>query len=368
MQEQPAPPPPPPPPPPVATQTVVAPPRRRPKKCPNRRDRLQDASPSARNRSHSGALTRSAVCSSAHARSSASGREPRARLRAQRSDERLRVGHRRHRPVPGVHAGQLGGDRAPPEAGVLEDPVGQRGVVERLDPERQDPDVGAEDQPRRLLVAAPAEPDEARRRAAPREVGVVLALVLVPRADEQQDELGHLLGDGAQQRPVRAPAEVAERDGDHRAARVRAPGRSPPPARRAAPRGPPRARARRACPRRRTSAPSARRPPRAAPRAARASTATRRRPSRSGPSARTRARPRAARPAAHAPAATGRDGRSRPRAGRPSARAAGAAPSDERRDRASGRAAARPRRRESAGDRRRRRRRRAAGRGPGRRG
>ena len=38
--------------------------------------------------------------------------------------------------------------------------------------------------------------------------------------DEQQHELGHRLGDTAQQGPVHPPAEVAERHRDHRGARV----------------------------------------------------------------------------------------------------------------------------------------------------
>lgn len=42
----------------------------------------------------------------------------------------------------------------------------------------------------RGLVVGAAQPDEARERAVPGEVGVVLALLLVPRADEQQYELG----------------------------------------------------------------------------------------------------------------------------------------------------------------------------------
>ena len=43
---------------------------------------------------------------------------------------------------------------------------------------------------------------------------------VVPLADQQQHELRHPLGDRAQQRPVGAVAEVAERDGDDGRARV----------------------------------------------------------------------------------------------------------------------------------------------------
>ena len=71
------------------------------------------------------------------------------------------------------------------------------------------PDVGQEDQPRRLLVGAAAEPDEVRRRAAGLEVRVAARLVLVPVADQQQHQLRHALGDLAQQLPVGAVAEVA---------------------------------------------------------------------------------------------------------------------------------------------------------------
>ena len=56
-------------------------------------------------------------------------------------------------------------------------------------------------------------------RAAGGEVRVTLALVLVPCADEQEDEpVAQPVGDLAQQRPVGAPAEMAERDRDDRAA------------------------------------------------------------------------------------------------------------------------------------------------------
>ena len=66
------------------------------------------ASPSARSRSHSGALTRSAVCSSAQARSAASGRTRAPACARSAATNASASGHRRHRPVPGVHAGQLG--------------------------------------------------------------------------------------------------------------------------------------------------------------------------------------------------------------------------------------------------------------------
>ena len=178
-----------------------------------------------------------------------------------------------------------------PEAGVLEDPVGQRGVVEGLDAEGQDADVGAEDQPRRLLVVAAAEPDEVRRACDTRRSR--RRPCTRPRATRRR---AAARARASARRPrAAAPSPCASRGGRARRRRPRCPdrarGTSRRRGRRAAPRGRPRARARRACRRRRTSAPSAPRPARAAPRAARASTARRRRPPRSGPSARTRARP-----------------------------------------------------------------------------
>ena len=81
------------------------------------------------------------------------------------------------------------------------------------------PDVGAQDQARGGLVLDAPQPHEVRRRAAEGEVGVVLALLLVPFADEQQHEpIAEALAHRAQQRPVGAPAEVADRDGDDVAA------------------------------------------------------------------------------------------------------------------------------------------------------
>ena len=48
-----------------------------------------------------------------------------------------------HRARPGAHAGEVAADGAPAEPGVLEDAVREAGVVERLDLERDDADVGA---------------------------------------------------------------------------------------------------------------------------------------------------------------------------------------------------------------------------------
>src|SRR5947209_1633961 len=58
------------------------------------------------------------------------------RLLAQCRGERVGVGGGRHRVRPRLDAGQLGRDGPAPEAGVLEDAVGQAGVVEGLDLER----------------------------------------------------------------------------------------------------------------------------------------------------------------------------------------------------------------------------------------
>ena len=121
--------------------------------------------PSSRSRSHSGAFWCSAVCSSAQARSSASGphRVPAAARSA--ATHASGSGGGRHRLRPGGDAGQRRRDRPPAEAGVLQDPVRQPGVVERLDLERHDPDVRAEDEAGGLLVGALPEPHE---RSAPR--------------------------------------------------------------------------------------------------------------------------------------------------------------------------------------------------------
>src|SRR3954471_5482538 len=80
------------------------------------------------------------------------GRAPAPRLRAQRADPALGAVGAHDGALPGLHAAQHGRDAAPPEPGRLEDPVGQAGVVERLELERDDPAVGAEDEPRGLGV------------------------------------------------------------------------------------------------------------------------------------------------------------------------------------------------------------------------
>jgi hypothetical protein len=97
---------------------------------------------------------------------------------------------------------------------------GQSGVVERLDPEGDDPDVGAPDEPRGLLVVARAEPHDLRAGAAPRGIRVAGDLVRMKRADGEDRQLGHALAHRPQQRPVAPPPEVAERDGDDAAPRI----------------------------------------------------------------------------------------------------------------------------------------------------
>ena len=176
-------------------------------------------SPICASRCHSGSSCARAVWASAHSRSASSGRARAPAQLQQRLREGLGVGGHGHRLRPRAQARQVGRDRAPAQAGVLEDPVGQRGVVERLDLEGHDAHVGAQDQARGRLVLHAPQPHEVRRRAAEGEVGVVPALLLVPLADEQQHEpVAEALADRAQQRPVGAPAEVADRDGDDVAA------------------------------------------------------------------------------------------------------------------------------------------------------
>ena len=169
---------------------------------------------------------------------------------------------------------------APPEPGVLDDPVGQRGVVERLDAERDDPDVGAEDQPRAAAASSRrAEPDELRRRPDRGEVRVALGTRRRAGADQQQRRARRR---GARRRRAAAPSRCGGRG-----ARARRRRRAPPGGGRRervggerherAPRGRPHARGARARRTRRTSARPERPPPRAAPRGARACGARRRR-------------------------------------------------------------------------------------------
>ena len=180
-----------------------------------------------------------------------------------------------------------------PEPRVLEDPVGQPGVVERLDAR-----TGRSRRRRRGSAARPprrraaAEPDEVRRaRGRPRSRGRRRHSSSCHSPTAAARARGMRSRDRAQQRPVGAAAEVAERDGDDRRRRGRAPGTSRRRAARARPRGPPRARGARARRRRRTSAPRAR-----PPRSCSSSSRSRRRGAgvvgapRSGPSASTRAR------------------------------------------------------------------------------
>ena len=123
------------------------------------------STPICASRCHSGSSWARAVCASAHSRSASSGRARAPAQSQQRLRERLGVGGHGHRLRPRAHARELGRDRAAAQAGVLEDPVGQGGVVERLDLERHDADVGAQDQPRGRLVLARAR---ATRGSAPR--------------------------------------------------------------------------------------------------------------------------------------------------------------------------------------------------------
>ena len=176
--------------------------------------------PSSRSRSHNGAFWCSAVCASAHARSPVSGsdRVP----AAARSAATHASG-----PAAVVTASDQvatpasgGATVRRPRRAYFEDPVGQPGVVERLDLERDDADVRTEDEARRLLVGLLAEPDDVRRRTARRVVLVAGHLVVVPRADEEQDELRHPLGDRPQERPVGPAPEVPEGHGDDGPGRV----------------------------------------------------------------------------------------------------------------------------------------------------
>jgi hypothetical protein len=137
----------------------------------------------------------------------------------QRLRERLGVGRHRHRLGPRPQTREVGRDGAAAQAGVLEDPVGQGRVVEGLDLEGHDPDVGAEHQACGRLVLQAPQPHEVRGLATEGEVGIVLALLVVPGADEQQHEpVAEALAHEAQQRPVGPPAEVADRDRDDVAA------------------------------------------------------------------------------------------------------------------------------------------------------
>ena len=277
----------------------------------------------------------------------------RAGARPQRRDPLLGPVGDRHRAVPRAHALEVGRDRAPPELGVLEDPVRQRGVVELRALERDDPDVGERDQPRRLLVRAAPEPDEVRRRAA----GLVVRVVRRTRRRATRRSAAAPAPASAPRPRAAAPSRCGGRGARARPRRPCRPDRAPGTSRRragpAAARRLPRARARRARRRRRCSPRRAGSRPGAGPRAARAGAAWRRRRPRSGPSASTTARrPDGAR-SARARADTAAGGRSRSRAGRRAASAA--APGSPRARRRPTPAAAGTRRRRSAPARRRRR-------------
>ena len=134
--------------------------------------------------------------------------------------EGLGVGGHGHGLRPRAQARQVGRDRAPAQAGVLEDPVGQGGVVEGLDLERHDARrrrTGPGARPPRPPAPEPHEVRAPRgRRRSPASSPHSSSCHV---ADEQQHEpVAEALADRAQQRPVGAPAEVAERDGDDVAA------------------------------------------------------------------------------------------------------------------------------------------------------
>ena len=147
---------------------------------------------------------------SAHSRSSRSGACARARV----------LGAARRRTPPASAAtvtarshvrtpGEVGRDGPAPEPGVLEDPVGQAGVVERLDLERDDA------RRRRVRISraaaasscAPSQTSDGCSRQAAKSASS-RALVLVPGADEQQHEpVAELVGDrrAAAPSPSRQP-------------------------------------------------------------------------------------------------------------------------------------------------------------------
>ena len=175
-------------------------------------------SPAPRSRSHNGPFCARAVCASAQARSSASGR---ARAPANARSAAAKASASSATSTARAHVrtpASVGRHRAAAEAGVLDDPVGQRGVVERLDPERHDPDVGAQDQPCGRLVVQRARarrtaPSRARRRSPRRPCTRPRATAPTSSSTRSSPQA---LGHRAQQRPVRPPAEVAERDRDDR--------------------------------------------------------------------------------------------------------------------------------------------------------
>ena len=80
------------------------------------------------------------------------------------------------------------------------------------------PTSAEQDQPRGLLVRAPAEPDEVGSVAARLEVRVGAGLGLVPLADQQQDQLRHASATARAAAPSPCGGRGAERHRDDRAA------------------------------------------------------------------------------------------------------------------------------------------------------
>ena len=184
------------------------------------------STPICASRCHSGSSWARAVCASAHSRSASSGRARAPALSSSACAKASASARHGHGLRPRAQARQVGRHGAPAQAGVLEDPVGQGGVVERLDLERHDAHVGAQDQARGGLVLHAPQPHEVRRRAAEGEVRVVPALVLVPLADEQQHEP---VAEALARPRAAAPSRCASRGGRSRWRRRRrpaAPGRS----------------------------------------------------------------------------------------------------------------------------------------------
>ena len=167
-----------------------------------------DSIPSASSRSNSGlfcgmrrlgAPTRATPCPAARARPPAPATPPPTRR------DRRTV----HRAVPRAHPARSGETVRRPSRAYLRI---RYGSAVSLNSDRSNgtmPDVGAEDQPRRLLVGAAAEPDEVRRArgrpGSPGRPGLVSCHAPISSSTSSR----HALGDLAQQLPVRAVAEMA---------------------------------------------------------------------------------------------------------------------------------------------------------------
>ena len=256
------------------------------------------AIPSARSRSHSGpfcARARSAPAPTRAARASGRDRAP-ACARSAAANASASVGDV-DRPRPRAHAGERGRDGAAAEARVLDDPVGQRGVVERLDAGTARSRRRRRGSAARRLVVERAEPDElpgiarhgrevrvarrtrprARRRPAARR-GRRQAL-----GDRRAAAPSRCAGRGARARSRRPPppSGAGKSSADIGTSAASRPAASLEAHELVGDGGDERARAAAAA--------------RAAPRGARAAAAARRRRARSGPSASTRARSRARR-------------------------------------------------------------------------